>query len=41
MEVQKQKHQTKRDGNPRHKRQYEQPNLPRGFFRSNRFSFTR
>jgi hypothetical protein len=40
MEVQKQKYQAKRNDNSRDQRQYEQPNLGRGFFSSNRFSFT-
>jgi hypothetical protein len=40
MGVQKQKHQAKRDDNHHHKRHYEEPNLARGFFSSNRFSFT-
>jgi hypothetical protein len=40
MEVQKQKYQAKRNDNSRDQRQYEQPNLARGFFSSNRFSFT-
>jgi hypothetical protein len=40
MEVQKQKYQAKRNDNSRDQRQYEQPNLARGFFGSNRFSFT-